>query len=143
MRISRGRLGNKTEESMRRLGAFERRNETRYACEPRYVEVRWLAGGEAALCRGYLADLSLNGASCMLEEALPQGRLCRMEIRLSKFGGLEVGTVSVGARVASRIEREGKWLTGFEFESVPPADMERIRRAVNVLQAEIRRNANY
>ena len=143
MRISRGRLGNKTEESMRRLGAFERRNETRYACEPRYVEVRWLAGGEAALCRGYLADLSLNGASCMMEEALPQGRLCRMEIRLSKFGGLEVGTVSVGARVASRVEREGKWLMGFEFESVLPADMERIRRAVNVLQAEIRRNANY
>ncbi len=29
---------------MQRLGAFERRSETRYDCEPRYAEARWLEG---------------------------------------------------------------------------------------------------
>ena len=120
---------------MRRLGAFERRNETRYDCEPRYAEARWLHTGENSFCRGYLTDLSLSGASCMMECEIPKGRLCRLEIRLAKFGGLDIGTISVGVKVAGRIEREGKWLTGFEFESVTPTDMEKLcQSASNIFQ---------
>lgn len=121
-----------------RMGSINRRQVERHACPPKFVTLTWLSEGKTKTTRGYLADLSMGGVQAMLEDAPEKGRLCRMKLHLTSIGGLDLGQIEAGVRVAKREAVEtGFWMIGFAFESLVPVAEKTLRLAVQSIRAAV------
>ena len=109
------------------------------ACLPPKVrDADLVVGRQDENDKGYLADLSMGGVQAMLEDAPEKGRLCRMKLHLTSIGGLDLGQIEAGVRVAKREAVEtGFWTIGFAFESLVPVAEKTLHLAVQSIRAAV------
>lgn len=115
---------------------MEKRGERRHPTPPKFVTAVWLDNGEQRNTKGYLTDLSAGGFSAMLEKPIAKGRLCRIVFNLGIVEAEDLGVVTAGVRVAKCAYDEPYHKLGFQFESITPPDLAKVKKAIRFFEIE-------